>query len=144
MDIFVYLGPADPQGRACWPSRPIYHNAVLFSRYFRFCNPEQGGRGPGHPPDLQPHAHQAAGLGRPSGLPARRADGSVYEWTAEEQVYPLTPGPQGLLRFADLPGPGPRGGPKGVRFLRRLGAEFEQADRGRFRPHLTGPARNLL
>jgi hypothetical protein len=88
MDLFVYL--ARLTRKDCLLAFPAYfHNAVLFSRYFRFWNPRKEAevlairRAFSHMP-----FRQLAWAVHLNCL--RRADGRVYEWTAEEQLYPLT------------------------------------------------------
>ena len=87
MDTFVYL--ARLTRKDCLLAFPaFFHNALLFSRYFRFMNPEK-------------EAEVAAVRKAFSHVPfkqlawvvhlncLKRKDGSVYEWRSEEQVYPL-------------------------------------------------------
>ncbi len=88
MDLFVYL--ARLTRKDCLVAFPAYfHNAVLFSRYFRFWNPRKEAevlairREFSHMP-----FRQLAWAVHLNCL--RRADGSVYEWAAEAQVDPLT------------------------------------------------------
>ena len=88
MDIFLYLGRLTRKD--CLLAFPAYfHNAVLFSRYFHFWNPAKEAevlavrRTFSHMP-----FRQLAWVVHLSCL--RREDGSVYEWAAEEQLYPLT------------------------------------------------------
>ncbi len=88
MDLFVYL--ARLIHKDCLLAFPAYyHNAVLFSRYFRFWNPHKEAevlairRAFSHMP-----FRQLAWAVHLNCL--RRPDGSVYEWSAEEQIYPLT------------------------------------------------------
>lgn len=87
MDIFVYLAKVTRSD--CLLAFPaFYHNGVLFSRYFRFINPEKEG--------------EVQSIRRTfSRLPIRQlawavhlnclrtADGGLYEWKAEEQLFPL-------------------------------------------------------
>jgi hypothetical protein len=87
MDLFVYLGRLTRKD--CLLAFPAYfHNAVLFSRYFRFWNPAKEAevlairRTFSHMP-----FRQLAWVVHLNCL--RREDGSVYEWAAEEQLYPL-------------------------------------------------------
>jgi hypothetical protein len=87
MDLFVYL--ARLTHKDCLLAFPAYfHNAVLFSRYFHFWNPHKEAevrairRTFSHLPFRQ--VAWAAHLNC-----LRRADGAVYEWAAEEQLYPL-------------------------------------------------------
>ncbi len=88
MDLFVYLGRISHKD--CLLAFPAYfHNAILFSRYFRFWNPYKEGEVIGirrlfsHMP-----LKQLAWIIHLNCL--RREDGSVFEWAAEEQLYPLT------------------------------------------------------
>jgi hypothetical protein len=88
MDLFVYL--ARISRKDCLMAFPAYfHNAVLFSRYFHFWNPAKEAevlairRAFSHMP-----FRQLAWAVHLNCL--RRPDGRVYEWTAEEQLYPLT------------------------------------------------------
>jgi hypothetical protein len=87
MDIFVYLGrTAGKDGLLAFPA--YYHNAVLFSRYFKFANPDKEAevqtirRTFSHVPIKQMAwiVHQGC---------LKTAAGQPYEWTAEEQVFPL-------------------------------------------------------
>ena len=88
MDLFLYLGRLTHKD--CLLAFPAYfHNAVLFSRYFHFWNPRKEAevlairRAFSHMP-----FKQLAWVVHLNCL--RREDGSTYEWTAEEQIYPLT------------------------------------------------------
>ena len=88
MDLFVYLGRLTRKD--CLLAFPAYfHNALLFSRYFRFWNPQKEGevlairKSFSHTP-----LKQLAWIVYLNCL--RRGDGSVYEWAAEEQLHPLT------------------------------------------------------
>jgi hypothetical protein len=88
MDLFVYLARLlRKDALLAFPA--YYHNAVLFSRYFHFWNPRKEAevlairRAFSHMP-----FRQLAWVVHLNCL--RRADGSVYEWRAEEQVFPLT------------------------------------------------------
>jgi hypothetical protein len=87
MDLFVYLGRLTHKD--CLLAFPAYfHNAVLFSRYFHFWNPRK-------------EAEVLAIRQAFSHMPLRQLawvvhlnclkneDGSVYEWAAEEQLYPM-------------------------------------------------------
>jgi hypothetical protein len=87
IDVFVYLAKVTRSD--CILAFPAYyHNGVLFSRYFRFISPEKEG--------------EVQSIRRTfSRLPIRQlawavhlnclrtSDGGVYEWTAEEQLFPL-------------------------------------------------------
>jgi hypothetical protein len=87
MDIFIYLGKLTHKD-AILAFPAFYHNAVLFSRYFHFFNPEKEGevesirRTFSHMPIKQ--LAWAVYLNC-----LRTASGEVYEWKAEEQVFPL-------------------------------------------------------
>ena len=88
MDLFAYLGRLTHKD--CLLAFPAYfHNGVLFSRYFHFWNPRKEAevlairREFNHMP-----FRQLAWVVHLNCL--RRADGSVYEWQAEEQMYPFT------------------------------------------------------
>jgi len=88
MDIFIYLGrTAGKDGLLAFPA--FYHNAVLFSRYFRFANPAKEAevqtirRTFTHVPIKQMAWIVFLGC-------LKNADGSSYEWRAEEQVLPLS------------------------------------------------------
>jgi hypothetical protein len=88
MDLFLYLGRLTRKD--CLLAFPAYfHNAVLFSRYFHFWNPRKEAevlairRTFSHMP-----FKQLAWVVHLNCL--RREDGSVYEWAAEEQLYPMT------------------------------------------------------
>jgi hypothetical protein len=88
MNLFVYVGRlTHKDALLAFPA--FFHNAVLFSRYFRFWDPRKEAevlsirRAFSHMP-----FRQLAWVVHLNCL--RRADGSVYEWQAEEQVYPLT------------------------------------------------------
>ena len=88
MELFVYLGRVTRKD--CLLAFPAYfHNGVLFSRYFHFWDPRKEAevltirRTFSHMP-----FRQLAWVVHLNCL--RRADGSVYEWQAEEQLYPFT------------------------------------------------------
>ena len=88
MDLFLYL--ARLIHKDCLLAFPAYfHNAVLFSRYFHFWNPRKEAevlairRTFSHMP-----FRQLAWVVHLNCL--RREDGTVYEWAAEEQLYPMT------------------------------------------------------
>jgi hypothetical protein len=87
MDLFVYLGRLTRKD--CLLAFPAYfHNALLFSRYFRFWNPAKEGevltirKTFSHMP-----LKQLAWIVHLNCL--KRVDGSIYEWAAEEQLYPM-------------------------------------------------------
>jgi hypothetical protein len=86
MDVFIFLGKlTHKDALLAFPA--YYHNAVLFSRRFRFLNPEKEGevqairRTFSHVPIklLAWIVH----------LNCLRTERGVYEWKAEEQVFPL-------------------------------------------------------
>jgi hypothetical protein len=88
MRLFVYVGRLiHKDGLLAFPA--YFHNAVLFSRYFKFWDPRKEAevlairRAFSHVP-----FRQLAWIVHLNCL--KRADGSVYEWQADEQVYPLT------------------------------------------------------
>jgi hypothetical protein len=87
MDIFVYIGKViRTEAILAFPA--FYHNAVLFSRYFRFLNPEKEG-------EIQAirrtfshfSIRQLAWAVYLNCLIGD--DGRPYDWRAEEQVYPF-------------------------------------------------------
>jgi len=87
LDIFVYLARLlHKDALLAFPA--YFHNALLFSRYFRFFNPRK---------EAEVMAIRHAFLHVPFKNLAwavhlgclRRSDGSTYEWTAEEQIHPL-------------------------------------------------------
>jgi hypothetical protein len=87
MHLFAYIGRLTHKD--CLLAFPAYfHNAVLFSRYFHFWDPRKEAevlairRTFSHMP-----FRQLAWVVHLNCL--RRADGSVYEWQAEEQIFPL-------------------------------------------------------
>ncbi len=90
LDTFVYLGRLmRKDALLAFPA--YFHNALLFSRYFRFYNPEKEGevraiRQAFHRVPFK----QLAWIIHLNCL--RRGDGAVYEWTAEEQLFPLAKG----------------------------------------------------
>jgi len=89
MDVLTFLGKRTRQdGLLAFPA--YYHNAILFSRMFHFINPDKQG--------------EVAAIRRSFGrVPIkvqawivhlnclRSADGTPYEWRAEEQLLPLRP-----------------------------------------------------
>lgn len=87
-DLFVYLGRL--MHKDCLLAFPAYfHNAVLFSRYFKFWNPVKEAeflairRG-----FLHMNFKELAWVIHLNCL--KRPDGTPYEWKAEEQIYPMT------------------------------------------------------
>lgn len=88
MDLFVYLGRLTRKD--CLLAFPAYfHNALLFSRYFRFWNPAKEAEvlAIRHAFSHMP-LKQLAWIVHFNAL--KRADGSAYEWSAEEQICPLS------------------------------------------------------
>jgi hypothetical protein len=87
MDIFTYLGKVMRKD-AILAFPAFYHNAILFSRYFRFFDPRKEGeilslrRTFSHMP-----IKQLAWAVHLNCL--RTADGRPYEWASSVQVYPL-------------------------------------------------------
>ena len=87
MQIFIFLGKRTHQ-EALLAFPAFYHNAVLFSRYFKFIRPEKEGevavirRTFSHMP-----IRQLAWIVHLGCL--RDAGGRPYEWQSEEQIAPL-------------------------------------------------------
>ena len=86
-DLFVYLGRVmRKDGLLAFPA--YFHNALLFSRYFHFINPEKEG-------EIQ--ALRKTFTGVPFKHLAwivhlnclRWGDNKVYEWQAEPEIYPF-------------------------------------------------------
>jgi hypothetical protein len=88
MDLFVYFGRLTRKD--CLLAFPAYfHNAILFSRYFRFWNPVKEGEVLAIRKAFSHHPlKQLAWVVHFNCL--KRGDGSAYEWAAEEQLHPLT------------------------------------------------------
>ncbi|MGZ5488152.1 MAG: hypothetical protein ACXWF4_06440, partial [Candidatus Aminicenantales bacterium] len=88
MDLFAYLGRLTRKD--CLLAFPAYfHNGVLFSRYFHFWNPRKEAEVLAIRREFNHMSfRQLAWVVHLNCL--RRADGSVYEWQAEEQLYPFT------------------------------------------------------
>jgi len=87
MDIFIYLGKVTGKdGLLAFPA--YYHNAVLFSRYFKFANPEKEAEVQSIRRTFR-HVSikQMAWIVHLGCL--KTSEGAPYEWTAEEQVFPL-------------------------------------------------------
>ncbi len=87
MDVFVFLGKrARADALLAFPA--YYHNAVLFSRFFRFVRPEKEGE---IAAIRRTFAHmsirQLAWIVHLGCL--RTSTGAVYEWRSEEQFLPL-------------------------------------------------------
>lgn len=87
MDIFVYLGRV--MHKDCLLAFPAYfHNAVLFSRYFKFWKPAKEAEFLAIRKNfLHMNFKQLAWVIHLNCL--KRGDGTVYEWKAEEQLYPM-------------------------------------------------------
>ncbi len=87
VDIFVYLARlTQKDGVLAFPA--YFHNALLFTRYFHFLNPEKQGEVLAVEkafPDI-PFKH-LAWIVHLNCL--RETGGKFYEWMAEEQVFPL-------------------------------------------------------
>lgn len=87
VDIFVYLAKLmRKDGLLAFPA--YFHNALLFTRYFQFLNPEKQGEVLAVRKSLAdiPFKHLAWIVYLNC---LREEDGRAYEWGAEEQVYPL-------------------------------------------------------
>ena len=86
-DIFINLARiTHKDGLLAYPA--YFHNALLFSRYFYFINPEKTGEVQAIRrsfPDLS--FKQLAWIVHLNCL--KDSKGKVYEWQAEEEVYPL-------------------------------------------------------
>jgi hypothetical protein len=87
VDVFVYLARLlRKDGILAFPA--YFHNALLFSRFFYFLNPEKMAEilaiEKSFPKIPFKHLAWVVYLNC-----LRRNDGSVYEWRAEEQVYPI-------------------------------------------------------
>jgi hypothetical protein len=88
LDLFVYLGRITRKG-ALMAFPAYFHNGLLFTRYFHFWDPSRQGEVLGirrifsHMP-----LHKLAWVVHLGCL--KRKDGTVFEWTATEQFYPLT------------------------------------------------------
>ncbi|MFO7732874.1 MAG: hypothetical protein R6X21_04410 [Candidatus Aminicenantes bacterium] len=88
LHLFMYLGRV--AHKDCLLAYPAYfHNALLFSRYFRFWNPGKEGEVLAIR-SLFSHSplKQLAWVVHLNCL--KTEDGTPYEWTAEEQVLPLS------------------------------------------------------
>jgi len=87
VDLFAYLGQLiGCTGLLAFPA--YFHNALLFSRYFRFVNPAKEGEVLAIRTSLSsiPFKQMAWIVF----LNCLRLDGRLYEWQAEEQAYPLS------------------------------------------------------
>lgn len=86
-DLFVYLARLlKDDGLLAFPA--YFHNAILFSRSFKFINPEKEGEISAvikSFPDVS--FKQLAWIVHLSCL--MEDSGEIYEWKAEEQIYPL-------------------------------------------------------
>jgi len=87
LDIFVYLARLTKKdGLLAFPA--YFHNALLFSRYFHFLNPEKQGEILAIPKAFpQIPFKQLAWIVYFNCL--RWKNDKIYEWKAEEQIYPL-------------------------------------------------------
>lgn len=87
MDIFIYLARVrKDDGILAFPA--YFHNALLFRRYLSFLNPEKEAEVlaiKNSFPELS--FKQLAWIVHLNCL--RRKDGQIYEWEAEEQVFPI-------------------------------------------------------
>lgn len=86
LDIFVYLGRLTRKdGLLAFPA--YFHNALLFTRYFQFLNPEKQGEILAIRKSFSklPFKHLAWVVY----LNCLSEEGKTYEWKAEEQVFPL-------------------------------------------------------
>lgn len=87
VDLFVYLGHLiGCDGLLAFPA--YFHNALLFSRYFRFVNPSKEGEVLAIRASLTSIPFKQ--LAWIVFLNCLRVDGRIYEWHAEEQAYPLS------------------------------------------------------
>ncbi len=88
LDLFVYMGRVTRKD--CLIAFPAYfHNALLFSRYFRFWNPYKEGEVLAIRRRFRRMSlNQLAWIVHLNCL--RKPDGTVYEWISEEQIHPLT------------------------------------------------------
>ena len=90
VDLFIYLAKLTRKdGILAFPA--YFHNALLFSRFFQFLNPEKQGEVLAIRKSLSdiPFKHLAWIVY----LNCLREEGRVfYEWKAQEQVYPLNRG----------------------------------------------------
>lgn len=87
VDLFAYLGRLiGCHGLLAFPA--YFHNALLFSRYFRFVNPAKEGEVLAIRTVLTSIPFKQ--LAWIVFLNCLRVDGRIYEWRAEEQAYPLS------------------------------------------------------
>ena len=87
MDIFIYIGKLI-RSEALLAFPAFYHNAVLFSRYFRFLNPEKEGEMLAVRRTFPEMSIRQLAWAVYLGC-VLRADGSIYDWRAEEQIHPM-------------------------------------------------------
>jgi hypothetical protein len=89
MDVLTFLGKRTHQdGLLAFPA--FYHNAVLFSRLFRFINPDKEGEVLAiRRMSAKMPIKQLAWIVHLNCL--RCGDGAPYEWRSEEQLLPLRP-----------------------------------------------------
>ncbi|OGD28902.1 MAG: hypothetical protein A2Y56_05915 [Candidatus Aminicenantes bacterium RBG_13_63_10] len=88
IDIFTYLARLmDVDGLLAFPA--FFHNAVLFSKFFYFVNPDKAGE-----IESIRRAFRAVSLKKLAWAVhwgcLRDKSGKPYEWAAEEQIYPLS------------------------------------------------------
>ena len=87
VDLFTYLARLSRRdGLLAFPA--YFHNALLFGRYFAFLSPEKAAEVEAIHRTFPkiPFKHMAWIVYLNC---LKRADGRVYEWRAQEQVYPL-------------------------------------------------------
>jgi len=87
VDLFIYLARVTrTDGLLAFPA--YFHNALLFMRYFHFINPEKTAEVQAlRKSFLDVKFKQLAWIVHLNCV--RDGQGNVYEWKAEEQVYPL-------------------------------------------------------
>ena len=117
LDVFIYLARLIRQD-ALLAFPAYFHNALLFSRQFRFLNPRKEGEVYRHPPRLPARPLQAARLG---GAPRLRPGARRAALRMDGRGAGPSPGPAppGVFRVARLPGGLPGGRPGGVLDARR-------------------------
>jgi hypothetical protein len=138
MKLFMYVGRIIRKD--CLLAFPAYfHNALLFSRYFRFWNPRKEGevlaiRGTfSHTP-----LKQLAWVVHLNCL--KNEDGTAYEWAAEEQVLPLSRGLKGYFDSREY-----REAVKKARRERAFSVDWAEFERkSKDVPALCGGLSNLL
>jgi len=99
MDIFIYLARLTrDDGLLAYPA--YFHNALLFSRYFNFLNPDKEGEviaiKKSFPKVTFKQLAWIVHLGC-----LRSKDDEIYEWEAEGQVYPINKTLKGYLDSKD-------------------------------------------